>query len=526
MPVAAGQPRRGWILLAAAGVVPLAWVWLQAPVLAWLWTSLPTSEYSSSLALLLLAGAFLATRALRSWRAGRLQASAWPVLRPAPLSLLLGCAAGSVALRACWDVNVPAAALLGLGTYGLWGLHVPPAAWRRAAPGALLLCAALPFGPHLDAYLGFPARLATAKLVHALFSAVGLRSIDAQTVLLLENGAMNVDLPCSGIRSAWTGLLFFLGATCLERPRLDWRWAASGSGYLGLLFTANATRVAVISLVAGVAGQVAIARVIHEPLGVAGFTIASLAAYALLRALRREGPAGEERIAGAPAGEARSTEARSVDARSTEARSIDTRPAEAPVRAPRWLPVALAAALALLALWRRPFTPGPAMPWHAPALPAALAAVSEPLSGAEAGLYGRHGAAAGKWRLSWQGHDVSLLVVHASSWRAHHPPEQCLRAAGVTVDADIPLQLRPDFAVRWLQVEGGRAAEAYWFQSPGGQVNDLLSRVAADWSGRERRWALITVMVDRPPADPDQLLPLFEELRAAVAASFPKDGAP
>jgi hypothetical protein len=56
-------------------------------------------------------------------------------------------------------------------------------------------------------------------------------------------------------------------------------------------------------------------------------------------------------------------------------------------------------------------------------------------------------------------------------------------------------------------------------------VNDLAARIAADLGGVERRWALVTAVVDRPPADPDQLIPLLENLRAAVAASFP-EGSP
>lgn len=479
-------------LLAAA--VPIAWLWLQAPVLTWLWTSLPTPEYASSLVLLLAAGGFLTARGLRAWRAGHLGVALLPSLRAAPLALAMGCAAGNVALRTFWDADVPAAALFGLGAYGLSGLYVAPALWRRAAPGALLLVAALPFGHHLNAYLGFPARLAIAKLVHALLSTAGLSSINAQTVLLLENGAMNVDLPCSGIRSVWTGLLFFLGATCLERPRLGWRWVAAGAGYLGLLFGANAMRVAVIALVSGVAGQAAIAKIIHEPLGVAGFALASLAAYALLRPLR----------------------------------TLEVAPssAPAPASASLWIPAALAATFLLLGTIQRPFAPELAPSARPFVLPASLAASPEPLSDAEAGLYGRHGGTASKWRLSWQGHQASLLVVHATSWRAHHPPEQCLCGNGLSIDSDLPLRLRPDFPVRWLQVDGGRAAAVYWFQSPGRQLNDLAARIAADLRGDEHRWALVTVMVDRPPADPAQLLPLLTDLHAAVAASLPLDTAP
>lgn len=84
---------------------------------------------------------------------------------------------------------------------------------------------------------------------------------------------MNVDLPCSGIRSAWTGLVFFLGATCLLRSRLGLRWILAGAGYLLLLFAANILRVAALALHSH-AGLPALSRLVHEPLGVPGFALA------------------------------------------------------------------------------------------------------------------------------------------------------------------------------------------------------------------------------------------------------------
>src|SRR5262245_31909450 len=81
-------------LLAAA--VPVAWLWLQAPVLAWFWTGLPAVEYASSLVLLLAAGGFLTARALRAWRDGRPGVGFLPSARPAPLALAVGGAVGTV----------------------------------------------------------------------------------------------------------------------------------------------------------------------------------------------------------------------------------------------------------------------------------------------------------------------------------------------------------------------------------------------------------------------------------------------
>lgn len=55
-----------------------------------------------------------------------------------------------------------------------------------------------------------------------------MASIGLDTILILENGVSQIDLPCSGVKSLWTGLLFLLAATWLERRPLNLRWLLTG----------------------------------------------------------------------------------------------------------------------------------------------------------------------------------------------------------------------------------------------------------------------------------------------------------
>ncbi len=459
--------------------LPLAWLVLQAPFLRWLWVHLPSSEYATSLLLLALAGVPLAVRGFRSLEAEGLTAS-----RPA-VALLAIAAALSLAVEALWDFDLLSGVLFGVGSYALFGLYVSSARWRAALPAALLLVAALPFGHHLHAYLGFPARVAVASVVHQCLEALGIAALGSQTVLQLETGAMNVDLPCSGIRSAWTGLLFFLGASTVLRTRLGVRWALSGVGYLALLFLANVLRVAALALLSQ-AGLQEIARLVHEPLGVAGFVLASAAVFWGLSRIGARTEVAAPRFV-----------------------------------APRWWAPVLAGSLLLLAALR-PASAGPvvATPASLPEvpLPAALSPVPLPLSEAERDLFSRHGARAQKARLggSLPG---TVVLVRSSSWRSHHPPEQCLRGSGRTVESDLSWTLGNGLPVRLIRLQGGGGA-VWWFQSPSGPQNDLLRRFWAEWTGRECRWTLVSLVLDELPADPRALEPLTSTLSDAVAASF------
>jgi exosortase O len=122
------------------------------------------------------------------------------------------------------DINTLSATLFGLASYGLLGLWLSPPTWRAGLPAALLLIGALPFGEHMDTFIGYPLRIATARLVSQGLAGVGVPNLGVDTILIFENGISQVDSPCSGIKSLWTGALFLLAATWIERRPLNRRW--------------------------------------------------------------------------------------------------------------------------------------------------------------------------------------------------------------------------------------------------------------------------------------------------------------
>ena len=181
------------------------------------------------------------------------------------------------------DVNTFSATLFGLASYGLLGLWMQPRAWRWGMPAALLLVGALPFGDHLQTFVGYPVRVATAHVVQQGLAALGAPSIGVDTILVFETSVAKIDLPCSGVKSLWTGGLFFLAATWIEGRRVAGRWLAAAVIFAGMLLAANLARVAVLVGVGQAAGWRLLADMLHVPLGVLGFLAACAGGLFLLR---------------------------------------------------------------------------------------------------------------------------------------------------------------------------------------------------------------------------------------------------
>lgn len=133
-----------------------------------------------------------------------------------------------------------------------------------------MILATLPFGEHLQTFVGYPLRILTARIVRAGLRAAGMQPIAIDTILILENGISKIDLPCSGVRSLWTGMLFFLTATWIEQRPLNLRWMGAITIFVGLLLLANTARIAVLVIVDQVLNLHFIAEMIHAPLGILG----------------------------------------------------------------------------------------------------------------------------------------------------------------------------------------------------------------------------------------------------------------
>lgn len=467
-------------------LLALAWLWLFRSTLSWIRGAIAlklTVALSSVMPLLGLALILLLPLVHAPARAGLLAA-----LRQGPravawvLPVSFGVAVAAQISERILGVHTLTALLFVMGSYVLLRLYLPPGRWHQGAPllALLLILLPVPARDHLDALIGFPARVATARFVHDLLTSLHIRSVSAEAIIVLENGIAHVDLPCSGVKGLWTGALFFFAATWLLRRRMDLRWLLSGVLLALLILFANAVRVVVLVLLIFVAEKPQIAESLHVPLGALGF----VGSCALVLVFIRTGV-------------------------STSQGSADRDEPSLPAR-PLMLFI-----LALIAMSFTPRTaPAPGQPSStAPLiLPADLTvAPLEMTPGEQALIFDHDGVLARKWQFQSRSTPAltgSFLIVESRSFRAHHAPEVCLAAGGLKVSdmrrAELPGP--PPFPLRVINAtspdSSGRRTAVYWFQSRHETSDSLLVRTLSTFSldrgRRQASWALVTVLFDSP----------------------------
>jgi len=497
------QSAKGQALLANSAILA-TWLWLFHPVYPYLKIIFTRQEFRTNQIMLAAVVALIVVQIRKD--SFQLRPDGMPQLYLPALTLALICPLAFLLAERYLDINTLSATLFGLATYGLLGLYLHPAYWRAGLPAALLLVGTLPFGEHMDTFIGYPLRIATARTVSQGLTALGIRNLGVDTILIFENGISQVDSPCSGIKSLWTGALFLLAATWIERRPLNLRWLLAALTFTMLLLGANLGRVALLVLIGQVAGWRLVARMLHTPLGVIGFSAACGAVLVMLRW------------------------AGSLKAPDHEGSSETT----LPLTRPAWLAPSLIIAFLGMAVLYTPH-PQPAavatpLMWE---IPRQLKTSAWPLSIGEMDWltnYGKQDSVfASRWRFEWESLHGSLLFVASDSWRAQHRPERCFTVYGLEVQESQPLMAADGFPLRWLML--GKSdkpplySAAYWLQSVDRITEDFAARIWDDLAPQPQPWVLVTVLFDAPvDLRGEAAQGLFSILRETVQKSLENTG--
>lgn len=467
------------------------WLWLYRPVFGYLSIVFVREDFRTNQLVLVLV-ALLIVYQLRHERV-HLAPGAPPQWYLPAVILTLG---GSILYVLCdrfLDITMVSAGLFGLSGYGLLGLWMRPTTWRQGLPAALLVVGTLPFGEHMQTFIGYPMRILTASMVRDGLSAAGVRSIGVDTILVLENGVSQIDLPCSGVKSLWTGALFLIAATWIQRRAIDWRWFGIAAVFGVLLFLANFARISMLVVVGQVIGSRLAAELLHIPMGVVGFVAVCAAGVGMLHwspTLRLDDDTGS--------GGAR----------------------------PRWHTALLAAGLFGLVLAYVPpvriemTQPTPIREW-----PADFVVQPVPLQSQELEWFERDSAdAAERYRFQWRDLTGSMILITSSTWRAHHRPERCFEVYGLEVGDSSAYLVAPDFPVRFVAVTNRTSGEtrqaSYWFQTGERVTDDYGTRIADDLAVPHHTWVLVSMIFDQrvDPRTAD-LAPFYLALRNMMATS-------
>ena len=335
-----------------------------------------------------------------------------PVLRATPLAVVVACVGAHLADAAFTQIDLASGIFMVIGAWGLLGLYVSPARWLQALPLALAGLCALPVGPALDLYVGFPLRRATASIAFTVLAPVLPAELVTETIIVVDGGAagMQVDLPCSGVRSLWSGAVFWAAATWIERTRIGLVWWIASVGFVAVLVATNLVRVVALVSLYAFAPPIA-SELLHVALGVIAFVAACSIGWLVLRCLPR------------------------VRARVEVAIVPRARPIGGVI-----FGLLIAAAIPLPRIdGAPPTTPTIDGEWAQPVA----------LTDAETRLFRSRGAVAvGKWNIDHGAAHGQLLLVHSRSWRAQHRPDVCHAASGRHVDDDRTIMIDADFPIR------------------------------------------------------------------------------
>ena len=247
-----------------------------------------------------------------------------------------------------------------------------------------------------------------------------------------------------------------------------------------------------------------LAEMLHVPLGVLGF---AAACAALVWMLRRFVPAGEEKP--------------------LSIATIGTQPAR-----PHWLLPSLILAILILAII---YSPRPevaaAQVQSEMQFPAGLSVEPWSFSKGELEWLSADGPlSASRWRFTWNSESGtprygSLLLITSDTWRAHHRPERCFEAYGLTVDSAHSTLLSGDFPLRVLSLSAASEryhySAVYWLQAPGRVTDDYATRIWSDLNPQRQTWVLVTILFDTA-VDPTrtEFQELYGGLRQTLAQSL------
>ena len=370
--------------------------------------------------------------------------------------------------------------------YGLAGHYLSANSWRSLLLPMLLLILLLPFEHYLDTYLGFPLRLLSANWASSLLQLAQLPLLTIESILMIDNKAAIVDIDCSGIKSLWSGLIFYLLLSWLEQCVINLRWILIGFGLMALLVISNVFRIVILVLLDRVLGWSEIAQLFHQSLGLLGFIISCLIVWRGLLTLTKKSK---------------------IDTLSTELKPLSNSYTSS---------IILGLITGLIILYQPYQTSIRTNIPHRLDLPSAYPFETTELSQQENTFFASNNAHAQKYTINIQQQDraiqVSMVLVWSQAWKAHHIPENCYLSQGYSISDTGIWRMNQLHTVRYLSLNKSTPGHkrvstrtgAYWFQSASHSTTDYSSRVMDHFAHPDREWVMVSMLWDRV-VDPDEI---------------------
>lgn len=354
-----------------------------------------------------------------------------------------------------------------IGAYALLGIYLERKVWKRGFFIVGIIALSLPFAEHIQTFMGFPIRLLTAKVVSAIIGFLGSASVTDASVIVTENNATSIDVPCSGIKSIYTGFIVLLTMFFLKKVHWSLKLLAISFAYLLMLLIFNIWRVFSLVYIYDVLDFPAFGNAIHIGIGIIGFAVSTFALWYLIdkytakKADRDEPPTQKER----------SCKKFYIIVLLIIALALDT------------------LYIAFLADKDQQIQPsGIVFNVQNPELQ------EIPFDEQEKQFFVNRDVEFSKKYTgkTESGRAFSLLIISSSSWRTHHNPELCLQGTGHQIDGSEIIQIN-GLIIKQLSLNDGKDTVFYWFVNGDKSVMDYSERV---WEGLKNPrdiWTLVEI---------------------------------
>ncbi len=417
-----------------------------------------------------------------------------PQTQPYALPIVLAAALLAAVARINTDIHVVQACACLLLLYALSATYLDAQTWRRRAVLLLVTLLCLPIQAHVDAHLGLPLRLWTARAIAPLLQWLGVANVSVESIIVTENGVADIANACSGVRTLWYALALWLCGRLVWPQAAAARWWLAGGASVAIGVGMNMLRVALLVFALNHHAPPLLAEMAHASLGLLALALVGAVNWWLCHMPITTPAAACAATTAAPTGMAT--------------------PA-------RWqAQLLLAITVASVALLPMPVRrTEDAAPLRGLNWPASLHTEAVALTREEQDLVLGYGATvAQKQRFNLAGTTGSLLVVQSNNWRAHHAPELCLLAQGAHIEQQTRIAT-VNGSYRVVTLQGGAQAAITWFQSDARVVPDLGTRLWAQLWHPQQRWSLVTLVVEGPASN-STIQNLHQAVHAVVALSL------
>ena len=388
------------------------------------------------------------------------------------------------------------------------GFWLKPSFWKRSVFVFVLLILTLPILERLQKFIGFPLRLITAKIVSFLLQLVGVGNIPNSTVIMTENYATTIDLPCSGVKSLYFGGVILLAVYFLQQIRLSIKSIILAFLFFALLVFFNIWRVFGLVYVYGVLHLLEAGDSIHVFLGITGFVVSCLFLWYGSDYLRKT-QSSKPKL------------------------SFRTLHFEGLARLSKWFnpgnTLKLCATILIVTgilthtLLKTPDKRVSAAEQSISfSSPNTISSVI-PFSDKEKTLFLNTDVTfASKYALKWKQKDLSLLLVKSTSARSHHDPELCLQGLGYRLLHEQTISFS-DAQIKQIEIQTSDDLHSqtgvvyYWYVSKDKIITDYSERVWEQFHRPNQEWVLVELVISKPQEPTqEELKGLFNELTTSV----------